>query len=140
MKALIQRIRNELMSTEDTVCLQRAYLVTEAYQQYENDPPALKRAKTFAHVLHNMDLDVESNPIFAGNTSSRPRAWMLIPEHGMTNDTQVIIENEGLAGILDGQIPDDLQEFWADRSFGGSSGIGHLAVDMDRVVHEGWNL
>lgn len=137
MKALIQRIRNELMSTEDTVCLQRAYLVTEAYKQYENDPPALKRAKAFAHVLRNMDLDVESNPIFAGNTSSRPRAWMLIPEHGMTNDTQVIIENEGLAGILDGQIPDDLQEFWADRSFGGSSGIGHLAVDMNRVVHEG---
>jgi len=137
MKALIQHIRNELMSTEDTVCLQRARLVTEAYQQYENDPPALKRAKTFAYVLRNMDLDVKSNPIFAGNTSSRPRAWMLIPEHGMTNDAQVIIENEGLAGILDGQIPDDLQEFWADRSFGGSSGIGHLAVDMNRVVHEG---
>ena len=136
-KALIRKIRDELMSTEDTVCLQRARLVTEAYQQYEDDPVALKRAKAFAHVLRNMDLDVESNPIFAGNTSSQPRAWMLVPEHGMNNDTQVVIENEGLKDILVGQIPEDLQDYWASRSFGGSSGIGHLAVDMHRVVHEG---
>jgi pyruvate-formate lyase len=136
-KALIQKIRDELMSTDDTVCLQRARLVTEAYQRYEGDPVALKRAKAFAHVLHNMDLDVESNPVFAGNTSSRPRGWMLVPEHGMNNDTQVVIENEGLKDILVGQIPEDLQDYWASRSFGGSSGIGHLAVDMRRVVHEG---
>ena len=137
MKALIQQIRDELMSTEDTVCLQRARLVTEAYQQYESDPAVLKRAKTFTHVLHNMDLDMKSNPIFAGNTSSRPRAWMLMPEHGMNAAPQVLLENEGLAGLLDGQIPDDLQDYWANRSFGGAAGIGHLAVDMDRVVHEG---
>ena len=40
MKTLVQKIRDELMSTEDTVCLQRARLVTEAYQQYEDDPVA----------------------------------------------------------------------------------------------------
>lgn len=125
------------MSTEDTVCLQRAYLVTEAYQKYENDPVVLKRAKAFAHVLQNMDLDIESNPVFAGNTSSKPRAWMLIPEHGFSNDTQVVIENESLAGILDGKIPEELQNYWKGKSFGGSTGIGHLAVDMNRVVHEG---
>ncbi len=137
MKTLVRQIRNELISTEDTVCLQRARLVTEAYRQYEGEPAALKRAKTFAHVLRHMDLDIESNPIFAGNTSTRPRAWMLVPEHGMRTAPQVLIENEGLVGILDGQIPDDLQEYWAKRSFGGNSGIDHLAVDLERVVHEG---
>lgn len=137
MKTLIKQIRDELLSTEDTVCLQRARLVTEAYQKYENDPVVLKRAKAFAHVLHNMDLDIESNPFFAGNTSSRPRAWMLVPEHGISIPSQVLIENDGLDGILDGSIPKDLRDYWADRSFGGTSGIGHLAVDMKRVVHEG---
>lgn len=137
MKVLIKKIRDELMSTEDTVCLQRANLVTEMYRQYENEPAVLRRAKAFAHVLRNMVLDVESNPIFAGNTSSKPRAWMLVPEHGMSPAAQVLLENDGLRGILDGQIPKDLQDYWADRSFGGNSGIGHLAVDMTRVVHEG---
>ncbi len=137
MQALVRRIRDNLMSTEDTVCLQRARLVTEAYQEHEADPVAVKRAKAFAHVLRYMDLDVASNPIFAGNTSSRPRAWMLVPEHGFSNDGQVTIEHEGLRDILDGQIPDELLDYWADRSFGGAAGIGHLAVDMGRAVHEG---
>lgn len=137
MEALIQQIRDNLMSTEDTVCLQRAQLVTEAYQRYENDPPALKRAKSFAHILQNMDLDVDSNPIFAGNTSSKPRAWMLVPEHGMRTAPQVVIENAGLAGLLDGKISKDLEDYWKDKSYGGNSGIGHLAVDLNRVVHEG---
>ncbi|HIE25859.1 TPA: hypothetical protein EYP66_01070 [Candidatus Poribacteria bacterium] len=137
MKDLIQQIRDELMSTEDTVCLQRARLVTEAYRQYENRHVVLKRAKAFAHILHHMALDMESNPVFAGNTSSRPRAWMLVPEHGFSAAPQVLLENEGLTGILDGQIPKDLQDYWADKSFGGAAGIGHLAVDMGRVVHEG---
>ena len=137
MRNLIQNIRDQLVSTEDTVCLQRAYLVTEAFRKHEDDPPVLKRAKAFAYILHNMDLDVESNPLLAGNTSSSPRAWMLIPEHGVSNDTQVVIENECLRGHLDGKIPEDLQQFWKDRSYGGVCGIGHLAVDLDRVVHEG---
>ncbi len=137
MRDLIRRVRDELISTEDTVCLQRAWLVTEAYRRYEDDPPPLKRAKAFAHVLGNMDLDLSSNPVFAGNTSSRPRAWMLIPEHGITNDTQVLIENEGLDHILDGRIPQEILDYWKDKSFGGAAGIGHLAVDMDTVVHRG---
>ena len=137
MKDLIRRIRDDLMATEDTVCLQRARLVTEAFQQHEGDPAPLVRAKAFAHVLRQMDLDVESNPIFAGNTSSRPRAWMLVPEHGMGVPDQVAIENEGLEGLLDGRIPEDLQAYWKDRSFGGTSGVGHLAVDQERVVHLG---
>lgn len=49
MKELIQKIRDELMSMEDTVCLQRAHLVTEAYKQYESDPIVLKRAKAFSY-------------------------------------------------------------------------------------------
>lgn len=137
MQALIRRIRDELMSTKDVVSLERARLVTEAYRRHETDPVALKRAKAFAHVLRHMKLDVESNPIFAGNTSPRPRAWMLVPEHGFGGDAQVSLENEGLEGLLDGRIPDDLLDYWEGRSFGGSSGIGHLAVDMGRVVHEG---
>jgi len=138
MRELIERVRNDLLSTEDTVCLQRARLVMEAFARHENDPAPVRRAKAFAHVLRNMDFDLESNPIFAGNTSSKPRAWMLVPEHGMkVGDSQIVVENECLKGFLDGKIPDDLQEFWSGRSFGGGAGVGHLAVDMDRVVHEG---
>ncbi|MCJ7738266.1 MAG: hypothetical protein MUQ10_13305, partial [Anaerolineae bacterium] len=61
-RSVVLRIRNELLSTEDTVCLERARLVTEADRRFEDDLPALKRAKTFAHALQTMTLDVETNP------------------------------------------------------------------------------
>ena len=138
MRDHIRRIRNELLATEDTVCLQRAQLVTEAFQRHDADPVPLRRAKAFAHVLRNMDLDVHSNPFFAGNTSSRPRAWMLVPEHGMTfGDSQVVVENPCLKDFLAGKIPEDLRSSWVGRSFGGACAIGHLAVDLHRVVRDG---
>ncbi len=141
MRTLVEQARERLLSAKDTVCLQRARLVTEAYRRHESDPPALRRARAFAHVLAHMDLDVDSNPVFAGNTSSRPRGWMLIPEHGFGVNRQIALENDGLDSILDGRIPDDMREYWAGndipRSAGGTAGVGHLAVDMERVVHEG---
>ena len=96
MRALVEQARERLLSAKDTVCLQRARLVTEAYRRHENDPPPLRRARAFAYVLAHMDLDIDSNPVFAGNTSSRPRGWMLIPEHGFGVDRQIALENDGL--------------------------------------------
>jgi hypothetical protein len=137
LRDLVRGIRDELLSTEDTVCLQRARLVTEAYRCHEGEAVHLKRARACAHVLRHMDLDLESNPVFAANTSSRPRAWMLVPEYGFRQAPRVLLENEGLEGLLDGHIPPELLGYWADWSAGGAAGIGHLAVDLDRIVHEG---
>ena len=136
MRHLVRQIRDQLLSTPDTVCLDRARLVTEAWREYEGLPPALRQARVFTHVLDHMVLDVQSNPVFAGNTSSRPRAWMLVPEGGIRSAPQVELENESVRGILDGAIPEDLREFWAEHGAGGA-GIGHLAVDLDRVVNHG---
>ncbi|TFG71416.1 MAG: hypothetical protein E4H27_04670 [Anaerolineales bacterium] len=137
LQKMIRFIRDSQLATPDTVCLERLRLVTEAYQQYAGEPPPSKRAKAFAYVLSQMTLDLDSNPIFAGNTSSAPRAWMLVPEYGFSEPFQIVIEHDHLKGILDGVIPQDLVDFWKPLSFGGNAGIGHLAVDYDRVVHEG---
>lgn len=139
MKSHIQRIRNELLSTPDTVCLERARLVTEAFREHAGDPLPLKRANAFAHVLRNMTLDVTSNPFFAGNTSSHPRAWMLVPEHGLRfgDRNQMVVENPDLTNFLADKIPEDLRTFWDGRSVGGSCAVGHLAVDCGRVVRDG---
>lgn len=138
MNALIKSCRDKLLATPNTVCLERARLVTEAWQRFEGEPMPLLRAKAFQHVLAGMTLDVDTNPILAGNMSSRPRAWMLLPEYGFTVPDQAIIENPTLAGFLDGSvIPDDLRSYWAGRSWGGAAGVGHLAVDLTTVLSEG---
>jgi len=137
LRRLVRSIRDALLGTADTVCLERARLVTEAWREHEGEPAALRRAHAFAHVLAHMTLDLSSNPVFAGNTSSRPRAWMLVPEHGFGVDPQIALENPGLEGHLEGRLPAEIVEYWRERSVGGHAGIGHLAVDMGRAVHEG---
>ncbi|MBD3177857.1 MAG: hypothetical protein GF320_22000 [Armatimonadia bacterium] len=130
-----------LFAATDSVSLERARLVTEAYAEYETEPTPIKRALAFGHVLRHMELDLQTIPLLAGNTSPRPRAWMLLPEYGFNEDVQVGIEHSDLKGFLEGQIPEDLLEFWSGQSigqpFGGTSGVGHLAVDLDAVVHRG---
>ena len=131
---LLRRLRRELLDTEDTVCLDRARIVTEAYRTHANDPVPLLRAKAFRTVLLEMKLDLLSNPFFAGNTSSSPRAWMLLPEYGFEEPPQVVLENAGLQGILSRSVPEEMRVFWKDKSAGGAAGIGHLAVDLERVL------
>lgn len=137
MRDLVRRIRDQLAVAPDTICLERARLATEAWAEHEHEPAPLRRAYAFRHILRHMTLDLHSNPVFAGNTSSRPRAWMLLPEYGIGTDAQVMLENVGLEGILEGAVPHEITAFWEGRSFGGLSGIGHLAVDMEAVVHRG---
>lgn len=133
MKDLLNRIQDRLFSADDTVSLERATLITEAWQRHAHEPPPVRRALALRHLLERMTIDVHSNPVFAGNTSPAPRAWMLVPEHSLNVDAQVAIEHEQLKGFLDGKIPDDLRAFWRDRAAPG--GLGHLAVDLDGVVN-----
>ena len=137
LAALVQAVRDRLLHTADTVCLERARLVTEAWRRHDGEAPVLVRAYAFQHLLASMSLDVDSNPVFAGNTAARPRAWMLIPEHGIGYDGQVVLENPGVVGLLDQAIPAEITEFWQGRALGGLGDPGHLAVDLDRVVHLG---
>jgi pyruvate-formate lyase len=64
-RSWIKRIRDRVLFTEDSVCLERARLVTEAYPRDADDPVPLKRAKAFARVLQHMTLDLDTNPIFS---------------------------------------------------------------------------
>ncbi len=136
MKTLLENIQDKLFNAPDGVCLERARLVTDAWKRWDDSPPPIKRARAFDHILQNMSLDVETNPVFAGNTSSRPGAWRLIPEHGFDlTEHQITYEHTEFRGFLDGKIPEELVNYWEKRQFEG--GLGHLAVDYQTVIKLG---
>ncbi|RMD76031.1 MAG: hypothetical protein D6820_13460 [Lentisphaerae bacterium] len=140
-RELFGSVRRTLVSAPDRVCPERAILVTEAYRRYAGEPMPIRRARAFAHVLENMTLDLQSNPFFAGNTSSTPHAVMLLPEYGFKLCPQIAHETCGLKECFEEGVralPEDVVQFWEKASLGGTSGgIGHLAVDFGRVVREG---
>lgn len=136
---LLPGIEDALFSAQDRICLERARLALEAYRAHADQPPALKRALVLRHVLDHMTLDLNSNPVFAGNTSTAPRAWLLHPELGLSLDMQVKIEHDFITDEwFNKQIPADLREAWAPLSHNrGAAAPGHVAIDFSIVVNEG---
>ncbi len=134
---ILWRIRERIVDAPDTVCLDRARLITEGYRLHESEPVPIQRAHALAHVMDHIRLDLQSNPFLAGNASHRPHAWMLLPEFGIGVDEQVLIENDGLEGFLTDALPEEIAAYWQGRAHGGMQTDGHLAVDLKRVVSRG---
>jgi len=79
MKGFRGKILAQLRKPE--VCDQRALLLTEAYQKTEGQPPILRRAIGFSHILKNIDLCIEPWQIIVGNFASKPFSTSVFPEY-----------------------------------------------------------
>lgn len=140
INTLLPQIEDRLFDAVDTVCLERATLLAHAYEMHVHEPVPIKRAMALDHVLSHMTLNLSDNPVFAGNTSSRLRAWMLTPECSWSQPNQVFIEHDELSQAwVDAQIPEKLRQKWIDlgQSGHGSGGVGHVSIDYGMVVREG---
>jgi len=77
----ISRLRDALLDIKPSVCVERAKLVTEAYQKYENAPIVMRRARALAHTLENMTIYIQPGETIVGNQASKPRAAPIFPEY-----------------------------------------------------------
>ena len=58
----------------------RAKLLTESYKQTEGEPVITRRAKAFAHILHNIPIIIRDEELIAGSTTIAPRGCQTYPE------------------------------------------------------------
>jgi len=56
LKTIINRTLETLRTAEDTVCLERARLVTESYRATEGLHPAIRRARAIDAVFRNISI------------------------------------------------------------------------------------
>ena len=62
------------------VCVERARLMTESYKQTEGEPTVIRRAKAMYYVMENMPIRIDEGELIVGNSTSKHRGGMLIPE------------------------------------------------------------
>lgn len=80
-----QRIINgkkRLREAVPQICVDRARLVTEAYDKYRNEPAPLLKAKVTCHILENMKLYIMDDELIVGNHASTFRSAPVFPEYG----------------------------------------------------------
>ena len=67
----LARLQKRMQNRKASICSQRALLYTESFQQTEQDPYILRKAKAFAHTLTHMDIYLEEDSLIFGNQASR---------------------------------------------------------------------
>ena len=58
----------------------RAKLVTESYKETEDEPIITRRAKAFAHILHNIPIIIRDEELIVGSSTLAPRGCQTFPE------------------------------------------------------------
>ena len=77
-----QILNSDMRASVPSICLERARLVTESYQQSEGQPWILRRALALAHILDHMTIFIRPEELIVGNHASKQRFAPLYPETG----------------------------------------------------------
>jgi len=58
----------------------RAVLITESYQETEDQPMVIRRAKAFAHILEHIPIVIREGELIVGSSTKAPRGCQTYPE------------------------------------------------------------
>lgn len=79
----MHKYREDVLETRRNVCVERAIYATEAYQENEAKPLAIKRALMLKNILEKMSIYIEEESLIAGNQASSNCAAPIFPEYAM---------------------------------------------------------
>ncbi|MHB9033832.1 MAG: glycyl radical protein [Anaerolineae bacterium] len=147
----ITRLRSELFAAADSVCYERAAIVTRSYRASEGEHPALRRAKALKAVLSELPLLIREGELLVGQRAARLGARSCYPEYN-------------LWGLTGPEAPPEIAAYWQGRTLGDevarampermlrarrewaagfvtseSTGFGHVIVDYPLALREGFN-
>jgi pyruvate formate-lyase/glycerol dehydratase family glycyl radical enzyme len=79
----IAHLRDEVLSSQSTICIERAQCYTEIYQAHRDKPIAIRRALALDKTLREMTVFIEDGALIVGNQSSQLRAAPIFPEYAV---------------------------------------------------------
>ena len=79
--ARITRLVEHLYAKMPVIESARAKLITESYRETEDEPIITRRAKAFAHILHNIPIIIREDELIVGSSTLAPRGCQTYPEY-----------------------------------------------------------
>ena len=77
----IEQLRQNILDSEPTVGLERARIVTRAYQENQDQPVLIKRAKALAAILSEQSIFINPGDLLVGNQGEGLRYPQVYPEN-----------------------------------------------------------
>ena len=100
------------------LCIEKARLITESYQQTEGEPPIIRYAKAFSYMLENMPVLIDNDELFVGEGASKPWGAEIDPFLGVWREEEIkAAAEEGIITIdeMDWPLFRELGKYWETR-------------------------
>ncbi|MBD3181315.1 hypothetical protein GF312_03420 [Candidatus Poribacteria bacterium] len=148
----VNRLKAELFETKNSVCFERAKIITESYKKTEGQHSALRRAKALYDVFAQMPIFIREGELIVGQRASSLGARSVYPEfnlHGLNRkNTPTAIwdywHDRCIGAMVKSAHPARLKlvesELAAGFCTGTSSGFGHVIVDYEKALNRGFKF
>ncbi len=119
----IKKLREQSVNTKAEISIERASLLTEAYQKYEGKVsiPVL-RALAFKHIMENKTICINEGELIVGERGEAPRSTPTYPElccH-KPEDLDIISDREKISFAISDYVRNTQEEeiipYWQERS------------------------
>jgi formate C-acetyltransferase len=146
--ANVQDMRNRVLDTPSTVCIDRARIITEVYKAHEDKPIVLKRALAMKAILEEMPIFIDPCELIVGNQASKHRAAPIFPEYAVDwiiNEIDEIDKRPGDRFYIDEDEKPELLvicEWWKgktlkDKALATMTEEGRFLYDIGMIKAEG---
>jgi pyruvate formate-lyase/glycerol dehydratase family glycyl radical enzyme len=76
----VKKLREKVANATPEICLERAWLMTQSYQETEGQPEVIRRAKALNKILSEMSIGIDEGELIVGKATSKTRGGPLLPE------------------------------------------------------------
>lgn len=147
----IEHLKEELLSTLNSTCFERAQIVTESYKETEGQHFAVRRARAVYDIFARITIFIRKDELIVGQRAASLGARSIYPEFN-------------LHGLKEETTPSEIWSYWRDRNMdamvksahparlslaeremaagyctGTSSGFGHVIVDYEKAINKGFH-
>ncbi len=123
--ARTESLKQRLLNSKNSICMERARLLTESMRETEGQPMLLRQAKALAHILENITVNILPDELIVGTMTSRPPGAILYPEGAgllMLSEFDAIRERPvNPFQISDGELAllkEEVFPYWEKRTLG----------------------
>lgn len=123
MNSRIARLREKSLTVKPFIDIERAQLITEAYQKYQGRVAIpILRALAFKHLLENKTITIDQDELIVGERGCAPAATPTYPElccHTL-EDLEIIDQREKISFQVSPEVrkvqKEEIIPFWQERS------------------------
>lgn len=136
----IERLKNAILSSTPEIEAERAVLITKSYQETEDQPMIMRRAKALEKILNEMTVVIRDDELIVGNQTCKPRSAPVFPEFScrwLLDELDSLPKRTGDVFLVSAETKATLCETL--RYWDGKTNNEYAASLMPQAVHDAMN-